>query len=183
MRCPPADQAGPRATPAPETLRAQLLVAYGHPTSSRGERNDVDPPAGPSQGSDAGTRPAAGQRSSHPRPEPNSGPRSSPGRSPQDHRRRRASEQRYAGWGDGIDRVWCTRARKVFPETFPVASHSGAATIPAAIVARRPDHFLLCTFSHHGPHLWPDGELVDGDPVTDAPSSETGEDPSRSRLP
>ncbi|MDF3043718.1 MAG: hypothetical protein K0Q71_6424, partial [Thermomicrobiales bacterium] len=30
----------------------------------------------------------------------------------------------------------------------------------------RHDGLLLCTFSHHGPHLWPDGELVDDGPAT-----------------
>jgi hypothetical protein len=47
------------------------------------------------------------------------------------------------------------------PETFPVESHAGAATIAASIVARRPNGLLLCTFSHHGPHAWPDGEVVE----------------------
>ena len=50
---------------------------------------------------------------------------------------------------------------QILPETFPVESHAGAATIAATIVARRPGSLLLCTFSHHGPHAWPDGEVVD----------------------
>ena len=105
---------------------------------------------------------------------PSQAPGGSPGRPPQDTRRKRGNEQRYAGWGDGIERVYCARAEQFLPEAFPVASHAGAATIPATIVARRPDGLLLCTFSHHGPHVWPDGELVDDGP---AMPSATGEIP------
>jgi hypothetical protein len=97
----------------------------------------------------------------------------SPGRPPQDTRRKRGSEQRYAGWGDEIERVYCGRAEHLLPENFPVASHAGAATIPATIVAKRPDGVLLCTFSHHGPHVWPDGELVGDGPTMPSAASET----------
>jgi hypothetical protein len=100
-------------------------------------------------------------------------PGGSPGRPPQDTRRKRSNEQRYAGWGDGIERVFCARAEQFLPESFPVASHAGAATIPATIVAQRPDRILLCTFSHHGPHVWPDGELVGDRPATSSGTSET----------
>jgi hypothetical protein len=62
--------------------------------------------------------------------------------------------------------MYCAGAEHALPEIFPVASHAGAATIPATVVARRPDGLLLCTFSHDGPHLWPDGELVDDGPAT-----------------
>ena len=64
-----------------------------------------------------------------------------------------------------MERVYCARAEQFLPQVFPVASHVGAATIPATIVARHPDGLLLCTFSHHGPHVWPDGELVDEGPT------------------
>ena len=47
--------------------------------------------------------------------------------------------------------------------SFPVESHGGAATIAPAIVARRTDAVLLCTFTHHGPHEWPDGEAAESD--------------------
>jgi hypothetical protein len=47
------------------------------------------------------------------------------------------------------------------PTTFPVASHGGLATIAPAVVARRPDALLLCTFTHCGAHVWPDGEVAD----------------------
>jgi hypothetical protein len=29
------------------------------------------------------------------------------------------------------------------------------------VVARRPDAILLCTYTHFGPHVWPDGENVE----------------------
>ena len=119
---------------------------------------------------------------SHQRAELSNVPGGAPKRPPQDTRRKRANEQRYAGWGDGIERVACARAKQLLPQTFPVASHSGAATIPATIVARRSDALLLCTFSHHGPHSWPDGELVDEGPATVSGTREIAEDPGRSQL-
>ena len=142
----------------------------------------MDPSAGLSQERDEGSRPTERKGPSRQRAEPNNTLRGSPGRPPQDNRRKRANEQRYSGWGDGIERAWCARAQQFLPETFPVASHAGAATIFATVVARRPDRFLLCNFSHHGPHLWPDGELVDEKPAMVASSEETGENPGRSQL-
>jgi hypothetical protein len=107
------------------------------------------------------------------RGEPSSVPGGSPGRPAQDTRRKRGNDQRYAGWGDGIERVYCARAAHFLPEGFPVASHAGAATIPVTIVARLADRLLLCTFSHPGRHVWPDGELVDDEPAMPSATSET----------
>jgi hypothetical protein len=132
----------------------------------------VDPSVEPGQAHDEGSRPTDGRGSSQQRGELSQRPGGSPGRSPQDTRRKRGNEQRYAGWGDGIERVYCAHAEQVLPETFPVASHAGAATIPATIVARRPHVLLLCTFSHHGPHVWPDGELVDDAPIKNPATDE-----------
>jgi len=121
----------------------------------------VDPSAGLSEAREE--EPAAtDQGPSRQRIEPDSLTGGSPRRPSQDNRRKRTNEQRYLGWGDGIERVFCACAEQFLPETFPVASHAGAATISATVVARRPDALLLCTFSHHGPHSWPDGELVAG---------------------
>ena len=129
-------------------------------------RGDVDRSAEPGQARDEGPGPPNSQGPVRQRGEPGNVPGGSPGRSSQDTRRKRGNEQRFAGWGDGIERMYCARAEHALPEIFPVASHAGAATIPATVVARRPDGLLLCTFSHHGSHLWPDGELVDDGPVT-----------------
>ena len=82
------------------------------------------------------------------------------GRAPQEIRRKRPSEHRYAGWGDGVERASCARAARALPTSFPAASIAGATTIPATVVARRPDALLLCTYGHCGPHVWPDGEIV-----------------------
>ena len=143
----------------------------------------MDPLAGPSEAREVGQGPApTDEAQARQRAEPGSVPGGSPRRPPQDNRRKRTNEQRYAGWGDGIERVFCIRAEQFLPETFPVASHAGAATIPATIVARRPDALLLCTFSHHGPHSWPDGELVDDGPVMVPATGETREDSVRSQL-
>lgn len=129
-------------------------------------RGDVDPSTEPGQAKDEGPRPPNSQGPARQRGEPSNVSGGSPGRSPQDTRRKRGNGQRYASWGDGIERMYCAGAEHALPEIFPVASHAGAATIPATVVARRPDGLLLCTFSHDGPHLWPDGELVDDGPAT-----------------
>ncbi len=97
-------------------------------------------------------------------------------RSPQEPRRKRTNEQRYAGWGDGLDRAFCLRAETLLPSIFPVESHGGAATIPQIVVARRESALLLCTFSHCGAHVWPDGEIVEERAVDAAPEGdEAGE--------
>jgi hypothetical protein len=133
----------------------------------------VDRLAEPGQAGEEGRRAPDSQGPARQRGEPSNVPGGSPGRPPQDTRRKRGNEQRYAGWGDGIERMYCARAEHALPESFPVASHAGAATIPATIVARRSDGLLLCTFSHHGPHLWPDGELVDDGAVVVSATGET----------
>ena len=73
--------------------------------------------------------------------------------------------------------MYCVHAAHALPQIFPVASHAGAATIAATIVARRPDALLLCTFSHFGPHVWPDDELVDDGPAMIPAKSEVPERP------
>ena len=142
----------------------------------------MDPSVGPGDAGDAELKLTDRKGPSRQRGESSSVPGGSPGRPPQDSRRKRANEQRYAGWGDGLERLYCARAKQFLPETFPVASHAGATTIPATIVARRPDSLLLCTFSHCGSHIWPDGELVDDGPAMGRTTSEITADPGRTEL-
>ena len=110
-----------------------------------------------------------------PLPRPDSGKppeRKGSSRPAPEGRRKRPPESRYAGWGDGLDRDFCALATHALPTTFPVASHGGVATIAPAVVARRPDALLLCTFTHCGAHVWPDGEVVNdarGDAAEAAP--------------
>jgi hypothetical protein len=137
------------------------------------ERHDVDSSAEPGQARNDQPRPPDRQSPSRQRGELSSVPGDSSGRPRQDTRRKRGNDQRYTGWGDGIERVYCARAAHFLPESFPVASHAGAATIPATIVARLADRHLLCTFSHPGRHVWPDGELVDDGPAMPSGTSET----------
>lgn len=85
-------------------------------------------------------------------------PGGSTARPPDEARRKRPADRRYAGWGDGVERAYCVRDLRQVAPAFPVESHSGAATIPATVVARREGSLLLCTFTHAGPHEWPDGE-------------------------
>jgi hypothetical protein len=133
----------------------------------------MDSSAEPDQARNEDPRPPDHPGPPRQRGEPDRVPGGSPGRPPQDTRRKRGNDQRYAGWGDGIERVYCARAEHFLPESFPVASHAGAATIPATIVAQRPDRILLCTFSHDGPHVWPDGELVGDEPAVPCATSQT----------
>jgi hypothetical protein len=131
----------------------------------------VDGSAERGRARDEGTSPPDRKGPTRQRGEPGSTPGAgaSTGRTPPDSRRRRGNDQRYAGWGDGLERAYCSRAAHFLPTTFPVESHAGAATIAAAIVARRPNILLLCPFSHRGPHAWPDGEVVEDDlAVTEA---------------
>ena len=133
----------------------------------------MDSSAEPGQARNEDPRPPDRAGPSRQRGEPSRVPGGATGRPPQDTRRKRGNEQRYAGWGDGMERMYCARAEQFLPESFPVTSHAGAATIPATIVARRPDRILLCTFSHHGPHVWPDGELAGDGPAMPSATSET----------
>jgi hypothetical protein len=75
-------------------------------------------------------------------------------------RRRRGNEPRFVAFADGLERVLCAHCEHLLPTTFPVASRGGAATIQRAVVARRGEALLLCTFTHCGPHVWPDGDFV-----------------------
>ena len=137
----------------------------------------MDPSAEPDEARDEGPRSIDGKGPPRQRGEPGNVSGGPSGRPPQETRRKRANEQRYAGWGDGIERAFCARANQLLPEAFPVASHAGTAIIPATIVGRRPESLLLCTFSHHGPHRWPDGELVDDEPATFPATGETAANP------
>jgi hypothetical protein len=87
-------------------------------------------------------------------------------RSSGDDSRRKRSNARYVGWGDGLSREYCDRMSHLLPRAFPVAAHGGAATIRAAVVARRPGALLLCTYDHCGAHVWPDGDIVSDDEAT-----------------
>ncbi|MCA9876499.1 MAG: hypothetical protein KC442_01910 [Thermomicrobiales bacterium] len=97
-----------------------------------------------------------------PEPRPPAQGKSRPGQqSPQQQHqrppepRRKRGEPRRVAWADGVDRAWCTRALTFLPESFPVESHAGAATIPPTVVDRREQMVLLCDFSHGGDHAWP----------------------------
>lgn len=133
----------------------------------------MDSSAEPGQARNEEPRPSDRASPSRQRGELSRAPSGTPGRPAQDTRRKRGNDQRYVGWGDGIERAYCARAEQFLPESFPVASHAGAATIAATIVARHPDRILLCTFSHYGPHVWPDGEIVGDEPAMPAAASET----------
>jgi hypothetical protein len=123
----------------------------------------VEPPADAVPGKN---RPRTPDRSGNPRSRAESSRTAGPGGgtpTPGEEGRRKRNPPRYVGWGDGLTREFCDRMSHRIPPAFPVAAHGGAATIRAVVVARRPDALLLCTFDHCGPHVWPDGDVVDED--------------------
>jgi hypothetical protein len=125
------------------------------------QRVEVDAPTD-SESRRESQNPAARKPAEPPRPRGDAG--SPPGgntpRQASDSRRRRGNEPRFVAFGDGLERFNCARADHLLAETFPVASHAGAATIARAVVARRGDALLLCNFTHCDAHVWPDGEEV-----------------------
>jgi hypothetical protein len=84
--------------------------------------------------------------------------------SSEDRRRRKlqgSDKRAMSGFGDGIERAFCTSLRRRLPPAFPVQHRTGLAVILPAVVARRSHSILLCDCEHDGPHSWPDGETVD----------------------
>lgn len=133
--------------------------------SGRGQR--------PNQGRDQGNRAAGGS----PRPGQSEGGGGggnrgknrggSPGQQQEGRegrRRRKEGGDRRGiyGFGDAIERCTCVSYHHVMPEIWPVHSRSNLATLRMVEVDRRPNAILYCDSAHAGPHLWPDGELVDG---------------------
>ncbi len=121
----------------------------------------MDPSAERPPTSDAESKPPERRGSARSRGEQSGPLAGAPPRSAADTRRKRPAEGRYTGWRDGLDREFCATAERFLPATFPVSSHAGVATIAMAVVARRADALLVCTFSHCGAHAWPDGEIVE----------------------
>ena len=72
--------------------------------------------------------------------------------------RRRRGEKRQAGFGDDLDRAFCTAYQHEPPRGFPVQHRTGVATRRSLVVARRPTALLLCDGAHTGFHYWPNGE-------------------------
>lgn len=77
--------------------------------------------------------------------------------------RPRGDRPPMAGWGDGIERCICAAMSTCPPRSYPVQHRTGIATIPPAVVERRPERILLCDSQHDGPHIWPDNELSAAD--------------------
>lgn len=73
---------------------------------------------------------------------------------PPEQGRTRKHAGRYAGWGDGVDRVWCA-ARVHHPAPGFPAQARAAATRPIVVVDRREGEVLLCDGEHWGDHRWP----------------------------
>ncbi len=109
-----------------------------------------------SQPTDPGAPGDADQPSQRPQP-----PRqSSTYRTTDDGRRKKGSlAQRYAGWGDPVDRQWCAAATHEPPQGFPPPAQRAATVVPIA-VARRPGAVLICDGLHAGPCHWADFDPV-----------------------
>lgn len=81
--------------------------------------------------------------------------------------RRRRGGARQPGFNDGIERAFCVAGEHVPPPGFPVQHRTGVATLRRTVVDRRDGSLLLCDAEHGGPHRWPDGEAVGGEPDRD----------------
>ena len=132
----------------------------------------MDASSGRAETRNAGNKSPDRKGSPRGRGEPGPSGRGSSPKQANDTSRKRPPPPRYVGWGDGIERAYCLRAGHLVATTFPVATHPGAATIPATVVARRPDALLYCTFDHLGAHVWPDGEVVAEETDEDSNPSE-----------
>lgn len=73
----------------------------------------------------------------------------------------RAERNPMQGYGDGIERSFCLSMATSTPRRFPVQHRPGLAVIPPVSIARSNGRILLCDSQHDGPHIWPDGDLVD----------------------
>lgn len=138
----------------------------------------------PEHGGGDESNPGGGQ--SHARPGKRGGA-GGPQHENRDNRKRRkdGGERRPAmAFGDGIERAVCTAYRRWEPDGFPIQHRTGLATRRISEVDRRAEATLFCDGAHPGPHIWPDGELVDDDmevPIVagsarseDAPHSDSG---------
>ncbi len=56
--------------------------------------------------------------------------------------------------------MYCASFHLVLPESFPVTTHAGIATLRVTEVGERNGSVLLCDGGHSGAHHWPDGEAV-----------------------
>jgi hypothetical protein len=86
------------------------------------------------------------------------------GEDPVDERRARprSSERTGAnGFRDGLDHASCVAMTFTPSPTGIVFARTGVATMVAGIVARRDDAVLHCDRQHSGPHVWPDGQVVE----------------------
>ena len=85
-----------------------------------------------------------------------------------DRRRRRGGDKRHIGFGDGVERAYCTALQYRPPDAFPVVHRNDAATLRIRLVDRRPGAILLCDGQHGGAHVWPGGETVETRPGGEA---------------
>jgi hypothetical protein len=75
--------------------------------------------------------------------------------------RPRGERSSMAGFGDGIERAVCSAVFHRLPSVFPASQRPGATTIKLVAVATTGSALLLCDGRHEGPHVWPNGDVVD----------------------
>lgn len=64
-----------------------------------------------------------------------------------------------------INASYCLFHRVRLPDRYPVQPRPEMAARAPLVVGMRGEEMLLCNCEHDGPHLWPDGEEVVGEPV------------------
>jgi hypothetical protein len=79
-------------------------------------------------------------------------------------------ERGMAGFADGVERAICVSVSTSPPRCSPVQHRTGLAVRRLVTVDRIDSALLLCDDSHVGPHVWPNGDVVGGWRLPDAPS-------------
>lgn len=94
--------------------------------------------------------------------------------------RARGEKSVMSGFGDGLDRAVCSAVVHQLPSVFPANHRSGLASGRLLTVARKADALLLCDGRHDGPHVWPNGDLVNEASGDVEPLIGVGPDPGSS---
>jgi hypothetical protein len=66
-----------------------------------------------------------------------------------------------SGFGDGVERAFCSAVASRPPRGYPVQHRTGVTVKMPIIVAEGESSLLFCDCEHTGPHIWPNGDIVE----------------------
>ena len=96
-----------------------------------------------------------------PKPKRGQSKRNARGDGEGNRQRPRNDRNAMSGFGDGIERAFCIGIVASPPRSFPAQHRSGLAVLTPVVVAREESSMLYCDCEHDGPHIWPNGDIVD----------------------